>query len=171
VSVEKDQDYIEHTMEAWKTTIEVQQHFNTLEMQIRNFAVTVLTAVLGAAAISMGQEKYASVSLGGFVVPLASILFLAGLVAWVSFYLMDRFWYHRLLDGAVEHAKGIENDLKDQLPGILLSTTIGKASALKLRGPDGVWEIHSNGKIDLFYGIVGLIVAGLLVASLFVRVD
>ena len=38
----------ERLLEAWKVTVEVQMHFNELEMKVRSFAITVLAAFLAA---------------------------------------------------------------------------------------------------------------------------
>jgi hypothetical protein len=170
MGADKEDQYLTHMLEAWKTSIEVQQHFNTLEMQIRNFAITVLTAVLGAAALSLGSEYRARMWLGRFEVPLASLIFFAGLVAWGAFYFMDRFWYHRLLRGAVSHAQAIEKALEKDLPGIGLSSAIAQASPVGF-GRKKRWAIHSSGRLDIFYGFIAGIVLVLLVASLFVRVE
>jgi hypothetical protein len=48
---------VELVLKAWQTVVEVQQHFNTIEMQIRNIAVAVLTATLGAAAVVYNQAQ------------------------------------------------------------------------------------------------------------------
>lgn len=50
MSTETEPVKMDFVIEAWKKTIDVQQHFNTIEMQIRNIAVTVLTATIGASA-------------------------------------------------------------------------------------------------------------------------
>ena len=47
-------------LEVWKTTVDVQKHFNELELKIRNFAITVVGAFLAAFAItttSLSKEK------------------------------------------------------------------------------------------------------------------
>ena len=44
-------------IDVWKTTIEVQQHFNDLELRIRSFAVTLVVAVFGAVALAV-KEHY-----------------------------------------------------------------------------------------------------------------
>jgi hypothetical protein len=36
-------------LEIWKVTIDVQKHFNDLSIQVRNFAMTELGALLAAA--------------------------------------------------------------------------------------------------------------------------
>jgi hypothetical protein len=55
MSNEIDEKKATFALEVWKKTIDVQQHFNTIEMQIRNFAITVLTATIGAAGVVFNQ--------------------------------------------------------------------------------------------------------------------
>ena len=164
-------------LEAWKTAVDVQQHFNTIEMQIRNIAVTVLTATVAAAAIVHVQTlksaaealaEHAAVPdtdlvvLWGFGISAARAILLGGLVAWIAFYLMDRFWYHKLLQGAVSQGLIVERFFRDSGYDDLLAltSTIGKASPVKV----GRWELHSSRKLDLFY----LLVATLMILAIFV---
>jgi len=155
-------------IDVWKTAIQVQQHFNTIEMQIRNIAITVVTTTLGAAVLTSNQTLNAiaaaskadkplasiySVTILGKSFSSASLIIFAGLVAWGAFYFMDRFWYHRLLQGSVDHAQYIENQLKNSFPYLSLSGSIKQTSPFKF-----LWiEIHSNTKIDLFYFTIGLL--------------
>jgi hypothetical protein len=167
VKVEKEQ-LLNTNLEIWKKTIDVQQHFNTIELQIRSLAITVLTAILGAAALLSSQNivnpladklkdniKELLASLGILLSP-SELLVLAGLLAWVAFYFMDRWWYHKFLHGAVTHAMYIEKEFdKKYGKGILLglSSEIGNASPININNI----EIHSNNKIDLFYGAIAAI--------------
>lgn len=144
-------------VEAWKQTVEVQQHFNDLELRIRNFAVTALGALAGAVAFSMQQNLSASVF--GIEVAATKILLTAGLVIWGAFYVMDRHWYHRLLKGAVAHGEMIEKRNRHLLPELDLTASISAVSPTKLFGR----EIHSSGKMDLFYGLgAAIILMGLI---------
>jgi hypothetical protein len=153
-------------LEVWKKTIDVQQHFNTIEMQIRNFAITVLTATIGAAGVVFNQlqQSIREAVKAGEQAPAVNTIFLfgagfsasdmiifAGMLAWVSFYFMDLWWYHRLLQGAVTHAQHIENDMKNTQHGdiMMLSNAIREASHFKLFGID----MKSNRRINIFYGI------------------
>jgi FMN phosphatase YigB (HAD superfamily) len=139
-------------LELWKKTIDVQQHFNDLELRIRNYAMTLLVAVLGAAAFAI--KEHLVVKVGNVVIPLAVMLLGAGLVGWLSFYVMDRFGYHRLLYGAVKHGSFIETRFSRVLPEISLTTAIGRESPLRWRK----WKLHSTGKMDLFYlGITAML--------------
>jgi hypothetical protein len=147
----RDGESAEHTdfenciLEPWKTSIDVQQHFNDLELRIRNFAVTLLVTVLGATAFAL-KEHY-EVAVAGASFSLAVAILGAGSLGWLAFYFMDRFWYHQFLIAAVKHTLTIEKKYSRKYPELALSGAIGKGS------PVSVWklDIHSSEKIDLFY--------------------
>jgi histidinol phosphatase-like enzyme len=138
---------IPYYLEIWKKTVDVQQHFNDLELRIRNLAVTVLGAVLSGAAFSLKENI--QVVLYGRSIPVAMLLILAGLITWGAFYFMDRHWYHRLLRGAVKHGEAIEKRLATTLPQLALTQSISEAS------PTVIWgkKIHSSTKMNGFYAI------------------
>jgi hypothetical protein len=136
----------DQVIDIWKTSIDVQQHFNDLELRIRNFAVTLLVAIVGATAFSL-KERYV-VSIGGITFPLAAAILCSGIVGWLAFYFMDRHWYHRLLLGSVKHTVKIEKERAATKPELGLSRSIGDESPWPLWG---VFNIHSSEKITLFY--------------------
>jgi hypothetical protein len=82
----------------------------------------------------------------------------------------DRYWYHRLLVGSVNHAIAIEKKYKDDMPELSLSDAIGAISPYKpgymvntlarvLVCHDKyrkTGQLHSEGKIELFYKSVML---------------
>jgi hypothetical protein len=148
-------------LEMWKTAVTVQQHFNDLEIQIRNFAVTLLVTVIGAAAFAL-KEHYV-IKLAGTDSPLAAGILFVGIIGWLAFYFMDRFWYHRLLIAAVSHAVDIETRFADTSPELGLTNAIGKGSAWKIWG----FSIRSSERIDLFYAL-GLTVLIVLIVFLIV---
>lgn len=146
-----DKDILDYQIQAWKQSIEVQQHFNTLEMQIRNLAITVLAGVIAAAAAIYKVNA---------VLP-AKLILSTGILVWVAFFLMDRYWYHKLLIGLVISAKKIEDIIAKTLPGITLSHDIGEASPIIIiKGTKG---IHTDLKIFIFYGLIFLVVLGLVI--------
>lgn len=151
---------IKEYIEVWKKTVEVQEHFNDLELRIRNFAITVLGAVLSGTALSLKEGL--AVSLAHRKLPLAVLLMLVALITWLAFYFMDRLWYHRLLYGAVAHGLRIEERLALVLPDIGLTHSIGDASPIKL----WKWKIKTTAKMDLFYLTIAGILTLLLVALL-----
>lgn len=151
-------DAIPWAVDAWKTTVSVQQHFNDLELRIRNFAITFTTAVLGLAGLAL-KELSSS--------PLPVALLFIGALGWGAFYFMDRFWYHRFLDAAGEHAGKIERWLAaatgTEQSVFNLSGGIKSRSAMPpkagwgfvrriLKAIYGEETLRSRGRIDLFYG-------------------
>jgi FMN phosphatase YigB (HAD superfamily) len=193
--------HLDQALDAWRKTVDVQQHFNDLELRIRSLAITLLLATLGAAGVVMKEGMRLSfgglsaalpcvllgaaawllfhlaewkvarwvalvggILLGGYghwkgwavplgSPPLASFVLLAGLLGWGACYFMDRWWYHRLLYGAVHHGLYIEERLRDALPETSLTEAIGNASPFRL----GAHFVRSNEKIDWFYGVVALL--------------
>ena len=99
---------IQLALETWKKTVDVQQHFNDLEMRIRNFAITVVGALL--AAVGFTYQQGLEVDLLGFRMPAAFGFVFAAIFAWLAFFSMDRYWYHVFLRGAVRHASIIEDE-------------------------------------------------------------
>lgn len=116
-------------LEVWRTTIDVQKHFNEICIKIRSIGVTVLGGFLAVAGYSIKEGNW---SLAG------SILF-AAMLCWIAFYLMDRVWYHTLLQSAVIHGEQVEKDLGQSIPNIGLTTrlkadshAIGTSAAVRL---------------------------------------
>jgi len=141
----------DHRIEIWKTIIDVQKHFNELEMRIRNVAVTVLAAFLAAAGFTMKENIH--ITLWSGRVSLTSLVLLGAALCWLAFYGMDRFWYHRLLIGSVKQGLVAENALAATYPEIRLTKAIGGESPIKI----GSWEVHSSRKIDIFYWLIALL--------------
>lgn len=132
-------------LEVWKVTIDVQKHFNDLSLRVRSIAITVLGAFLAAASVTFkdvmpewrsGQPSW-----------LTALILYAGLFCWLSFWLMDCLWYHRLLQGAVKHGRQIESELKSAIPGIELTTTIDDASP--------IFWLRAMHRLTIFYAVIG----------------
>lgn len=144
-------DKLDSVIAVWKKTVDVQQHFNDIEIKIRNFAITILIAAIGAAGFALKLKL--EVLIFGIQVPLASVLMFAGALGLVLMWFMDRLWYHRLLYGAVEHACSIEQRHIHQLPEIGLSQKIKDESPVRIWR----WNLHSTRKLDVFYFIIAAI--------------
>jgi hypothetical protein len=129
-------------VEIWKKCVDVQMHFNGIELQIRNYAVTLLVAVIGAAAYAL--KEHLDVKIFGHTFSMAVAILPAGILGWYAFYFMDRHWYHRLLLGSVYHTIKIEKAVGAELQ---LGAAIGEASPIPIFGK----QVHSTQKIDLFY--------------------
>lgn len=133
------------TLEVWKATIDVQKHFNDLGLRVRSLAVTILGATLAAAGYALRDEKAVSV-LGWGGVSLTGVILMASLVCWLVCFVMDRMWYHRLLQAAVMHGRKVEKLLEPSVPGIGLTHTIDNASP--------IWITRAHHRLTLFYGSI-----------------
>lgn len=145
-------------LDAWKEVVDVQMHFNDMEMKIRSMAVTVIAAIAGAIGYLCKEGVNHQEE---FIVLLAFV----GAAAWLCFYLMDRFMYHRLLVGAVKSGINIENKLKEQGVEIDLGAQIKIASPLTDLFGEKL-EMHSDQKLDFFYITVPLICINAILAFL-----
>jgi hypothetical protein len=165
-------------VDVWKTIVEVQQHFNDISMRTRSMFVTILLALF--ASIAFLLDKKSVLTICSLRIPFVILMPLFGLVGTYLFYFIDRHWYHRLLKGAEKHAMEIEQKYKSEMPELSLSEAIGKESPYSPRGLSGVLakllvrhndyrdkgELHSEGKIELFYMVVVLT----LVMTMFVLI-
>lgn len=148
-------------VEVWKKIVDVQQHFNDLELRIRNFSIGLYGVSLGTVAVVL-KEKI-NVTILNFQFSIAVVVAGIAILAWLACYLMDRFWYHRLLMGAVKQGARIESSLKEVLPGIQLTKSIGDESPIVINACFGKVKIHSTLKMDIFYGLGVVGMVGLLV--------
>ncbi len=155
---------IKNGLEVWKKTVDVQQHFNDLEMRVRNFAITFIAALIAAAGFTYQQNL--EVTVYGHRIAAGLGLVIAAFVPWSAFFLMDRYWYHVLLKGAVTHASRIEETLKDRVPGIALSQTISEVSGkVRIFGR----TVNSDLRVTYFYlagyGMLVIVLLALLFAA------
>jgi hypothetical protein len=143
---------------VWKKTVDVQEHFNDLELRIRNTAIALIGAILTVGALAIKERMVVQVA--GIIAPVAAIIVFIDLVVWIAFYLMDRFWYHRLPKGAVGHCEDLETSLEGEVGGISLTKRISAESPHVLFGK---LRLHKERKMDCFYAIVATALIPLLV--------
>jgi len=141
---------IKACIRAWEKTVDVQQHFNEIELKIRSLATTMLIAVFGAVGFVI-KEEYKLVVFGHTTSP-AILILVAALLGVFIFFLMDYLWYHKFLYGAVKHGIYIEERLRDIVPEIGLSKEIKKSSPVNILG----FKIKSTTKLFLVYIILSL---------------
>jgi len=137
-------------IEIWKKIIDVQQHFNDLELRIRNFALVVTGVFLGLGGYAI--KDAGTIMLFEHQISIAGLIVFTAILPLFAFYFMDRFWYHRLLDGSVRAGIAAETALKAYGYKVDLGTEISNASPFVI-WPTG-WRIRSKTKMDLFYGIL-----------------
>jgi hypothetical protein len=146
-------------IEIWKKIVDVQQHFNDLELRIRNFALIVTGALLGLGGYAIKDAGV--INAFGFAISVAGVVVFSAIFPLFAFYFMDRLWYHRLLDGSVSAGIEAETALKE------LGYKVDLGSRISERSPFTLWltkkKIHSKTKMDMFYLVL---VATLLIVAL-----
>ncbi|EKO3500162.1 hypothetical protein K6U20_17565 [Vibrio fluvialis] len=155
MSDEKDIDleYLKLNVEVWKKIVDVQQHFNDLEMKVRNFGLLIVSAFISAIGVSLKSQYEAEVV--GYNIPVATFLALGSFIVWMLVFLVDVYWYHPLLKGAVLKGIEMEKQIKTQLPNINLTGKIGEESAVSILG---FKNVRSTTKAKIFYlGIGGVL--------------
>ncbi|HBZ42723.1 MAG TPA: hypothetical protein DEO85_01395 [Maritimibacter sp.] len=136
-------------LEIWKKVVDVQMHFNDLELRLRNYAIIALGAILTVAGYSLNENRVAYI--GSIELPAASIFLFASIVLWGCFWYMDRHWYHRLLTGSVVHGIKIEDKYQSVTEAICLSRSIKEASPHSFAG----LKFRSKHRLDAFYLVIG----------------
>lgn len=180
-------------IQIWQKTVEVQMHFNTVSMTVRNIFASLALAVV--AAIGLAVKEQLSIFLVWHI-SLGAVLGLVAVVITGLFYFMDRYWYHRLLVGSVRAGLVLEKHLSSVGPvDINLTGKIGESSPVAARLPKwarwGAWlifrddktsdanprsryisdgVIHSEAKISLFYKTIALIFLILSAAAQFILI-
>ena len=149
-----------HYISLWKSSVEVQQHFNDIEWRIRGLALTVATFALGAAGVAAREgTTIGPISLG-------SAVLILGLLLWYAFYFVDLFWYHPLLKAAVAEGTKFEEAIREYLPEAGMTAGITARSRQPIsRGlsflagkkgwktEDGQRVMHSDHKLRWFYRV------------------
>jgi hypothetical protein len=166
---EESGESVKQIIEVWKTVVQVQQHFNDISMRIRSMFVTILLALFASIGFLYGKDL--KLEIWKIDIQFAVLVPLFGIFGTYLFYFIDRYWYHRLLVGSVRHAINIETKYKNEMPELSLSKAIGAESPYEPRG-FARWvaclvvrderfrrtrRLHSDGKIELFYKTVMLV--------------
>ncbi len=99
--IECEECDMEYLKEEWKTTIETQMHFNDLIIRFRSVVLSVFLTGLGV--VYGFSEKLSTDKNLSFVLILAFVF-------WICCFLLDYFYYQKLLIGAVKHAKKFDEN-------------------------------------------------------------
>ncbi len=153
-------------VEVWKKIVDVQQHFNDLEMKVRNFGLLVVSAFISAVGVSL-KSPYDAV-LFGHPIPVAAILAIGAWFIWMLVFFVDVFWYHPLLKGAVAKGTKMEEQLEHELPNINLTVKIGEESATDILF---FKKVRSTAKAKFFYWGISAVLGILAVSLLFFTDD
>jgi hypothetical protein len=153
-----DLELLKLNVDIWKKVIDVQQHFNDLEMKVRNFGLLVVAAFISAIGVSLKSQYETQV--WDQNIPIAAFLALGALIIWLHVFLVDVYWYHPLLKGAVLKGIDIENEIKTHLPNVDLTQKIGEQSAVDIFC---FKEVRSTTKAKFFYSGISFVLLALTI--------
>ncbi len=136
--------------QEWKTVIETQMHFNDLIIRFRAIVLTAMITLAGASVVLQQADKIEKSS---------SIMVVSFLLAlWITAFVMDYFYYHRLLLGSVAQAMKFDNSELAKKAGLFGLTTCIK---------EAVHPPASKVMVGLFYLIPALPLGYLLLHNIF----
>jgi hypothetical protein len=145
------------TVTLWKEVVDVQMHFNDMLMRTRNYALTLLLAILAGSGVALEKSEVIDLAHGVGQISLASVLLLLGVLGLLAFYALDRFYYHSLLVGAVSKGVEIEGWLFPTMPAIDLAGVITTHSRLTW----GPFKIYARHKLTIFYLSLAVLLTGM----------
>jgi hypothetical protein len=144
-------------LEEWKTTVDVQMHFNDMLMRLRTTGISIVLAFFGAASISL---QYSQLYLQStyFSFHAAVLIISSGLVLLVSVFVLDYFYYYKMLLGSVERGYQIDKLFSEkplsELTMMGMSTEISRAIGKPHASKYYVWAFYG---LVLVFGIVFII--------------
>ena len=100
-NIEYEKCDMEHLKDEWKTTIETQMHFNDLIIKFRSVVLSVFLTGLGV-VFGLSKEMDSNGNLC-FILTIAFVF-------WFCCFLLDYFYYQKLLLGAVKHAEKFDEN-------------------------------------------------------------
>ena len=143
-NIECEECDMEHLKDEWKTTIDTQMHFNDLIIKFRSVVLSVFLTGLGV-VFGLSKKMGSNDNLY-FILTIAFVF-------WICCFLLDYFYYQKLLLGAVKHAEKFDENEFFQKKGLFGLT---KSISFEISG------LLSKSLIWIFY-ILPLVVLGILV--------
>ena len=146
-------------VQRWRAILDTQMHFNDMLMRTRATAGSIVLAAFGAAAVSIAQHPDRLIRLPGTAIHVASVIVVAGLLLLTAVFVLDYFYFYRMLLAVVRLGVELEVESRQPTSPIELEVTGCIAKAVPERLASLV--------ILVFYGIpfvAGLVFLGYLVA-------
>jgi len=135
-------------LEEWKVVIQTQMHFNDMIMKMRTTVVSVVLAVFGAAAYSL-QHKNLMLEICNIKFHAAVPIIGFGLAMLIGIFVLDYFYYYKMLLGAVKRSYQIDDYYKNK--EIYRNKIFGMSFLIRdYIGKPGKSKFY----IFLFYGLI-----------------
>ncbi len=148
-----EEDSEKYYFKLWKSYEDVAMHFNDLIIRLRIHSIGGVAALAAILGIFL-NDRSSNVN-NSFNYCIATIALFVLMLFWVSIFILDIFYYNRLLEGAVNAILQLEqNKNKFEIDkNIDLSTNIEMAFRTRFKHEPKGWKMIFNGRI-LFYIVV-----------------
>jgi len=110
-----EHDMLQFYLQEWEVIINTQMHFNDLILRFRSIILSVFVALIGA---SVALEKIVSLSRSDLF-----LIYCLPSILWVTAFIIDFGYYHRLLLGSVAQALKFDNSENLRSYGLFGMTT------------------------------------------------
>jgi hypothetical protein len=146
--IDEDKNMLTVYQTEWKTIIQTQMHFNDLIIRFRSIVLTAFITLIGA-SVALNSAEHINKTQALIMLAIVAIL-------WLTAFVMDFGYYHRLLLGSVHQALKFDNSEIGKQYGLFgLTSCISRI----------VHPPTSKIMVCLFYGIPG---AGIVLLWLYV---
>lgn len=119
---ENAEEMMRNKIEVWKVALKTQMHFNDLLIKTRTTVASIILAIFGASAIALKDEVQFRVEIFDFRCHISVIILVIGLCFLIAQFILDYFYYFRLLLGAVKFTTDLDEDYPE-LFGLTTSIT------------------------------------------------
>jgi hypothetical protein len=154
-----DRDQIAY-VQRWRAVIDTQMHFNDMLMRTRAAGVSIVIAVFGAAAVSLAQYP-AQLLLAGTTIHIAVVIVLFGLLLLASLFVLDYFYFYRMLIAVVQRAEELE--IESRRPGEPLELNLSSCLSRSIS--------RTRASLVLFFFYFIPLLSGLLFLLLIAHLD
>lgn len=140
-SIDVSKEYLSHYVKEWEVCINTQMHFNDVIIKFRSIVLSVFIASIGFIyGISEKLQFTDSTKIKWFGL---------AMVFWLSCFILDYFYYHKLLLGAVKHAEKFDNNEVFQKIGLVGMTKTISLKITALRTQMTIWLFYLMPLISL----------------------
>jgi len=139
-------------VQRWRTVIDTQMHFNEMLMRTRTAGVSIVITVFGAAAVGLAQYPNRVIMMPGTTIHIAVVVIIFGLMLLTTLFVLDYFYFYRMLLAVVQHGEEIEAESQKAKSPIAFNLTCRISDCMPKRRASLV--------LLLFYGIP--LVSGLI---------
>ena len=150
------EDFDEQKFKLWIEYEKIAMHFNGLIIQLRGRALAGIGIITTFTALFLetGNNVLETGTNTGANWEFLSVLSILLMLAWGAIFIIDYFYYNKLLSGAVKAIVKLEESTKSQKVPILMSREIEKSAG------------NSKGVMKWFYGTVFVLLVLLFFYSL-----